>query len=340
MGSDGRESQTCAMKPLRRILVGIKNAGTTSLPALTKAAQIAKAMDAEVELFQCLDDTIYLEEPTRVGTPLRRLQSERREQSILRLEDFANRVRRHGVSAWAHADWDFPAYEALIRRANKIGADLIVVERHLGKHHAPWLLSYTDWGLLRHAAKTVLIVKSAKPYHRPTVLAAVDPQHAHAKPARLDDQILQTAADWCTRLHGSLQVVHAFSPPALLDGGAGMAAAAIATELIAGAEHQASTMLAELLAAKRIKPAATHVANAPPAAAIPSTAKRVGAKIVVMGAVSRSAFKRVFIGNTAEQVLDALPCDVLVVKPPDFVCDVSRRPRGARIAVTPIGAVA
>jgi universal stress protein E len=89
-----------------------------------------------------------------------------------------------------------------------------------------------------------------------------------------------------------------------------------------------------------VKPAATHIANAPPAIAIPLTAKRVGAKIVVMGAVSRSALKRVFIGNTAEQVLDALPCDVLVVKPPGFASDVSRRGRGVRVAVVPMAAVA
>ncbi len=42
------------------------------------------------------------------------------------------------------------------------------------------------------------------------------------------------------------------------------------------------------------------------------------ADIVVMGAIARSALKRVFIGSTAERVLETLPCDVLVVKPPDF----------------------
>jgi hypothetical protein len=38
-----------------------------------------------------------------------------------------------------------------------------------------------------------------------------------------------------------------------------------------------------------------------------------------MGAVSRAGLKRVFIGNTAERMLDMLDCDVLVVKPPGFV---------------------
>jgi nucleotide-binding universal stress UspA family protein len=51
-----------------------------------------------------------------------------------------------------------------------------------------------------------------------------------------------------------------------------------------------------------------------PATELPYLAKSVRARLVVMGAVSRSGLKRVFIGNTAERVLDSLGCDVLVVK--------------------------
>jgi Universal stress protein family len=36
---------------------------------------------------------------------------------------------------------------------------------------------------------------------------------------------------------------------------------------------------------------------------------------VVMGAVSRSGLKGLFIGNTAERILDELSCDILLVKP-------------------------
>ena len=52
-----------------------------------------------------------------------------------------------------------------------------------------------------------------------------------------------------------------------------------------------------------------------PAYRLPSIARSAGARMVVMGAVSRNAIRRAFIGSTAEQALDAMPCDVLVVKP-------------------------
>jgi universal stress protein E len=47
-------------------------------------------------------------------------------------------------------------------------------------------------------------------------------------------------------------------------------------------------------------------------------AKEHAADFVVMGAVARSGLKRLFIGSTAERVLDRLPCDLVIIKPLDF----------------------
>jgi universal stress protein E len=44
-----------------------------------------------------------------------------------------------------------------------------------------------------------------------------------------------------------------------------------------------------------------------------------------MGAVSRRGADRIFIGNTAEKVIDRVKCDVLVVKPAKFRSQVPRR---------------
>ena len=41
-----------------------------------------------------------------------------------------------------------------------------------------------------------------------------------------------------------------------------------------------------------------------------------------MGAVSRSALERLFIGSTAEAVSDKLSCDVLIVKPAGFAASM------------------
>jgi universal stress protein E len=43
-----------------------------------------------------------------------------------------------------------------------------------------------------------------------------------------------------------------------------------------------------------------------------------------MGAVSRRGLRRLFLGNTAEEVLDKLPCDLLIVKAAGFETSVPR----------------
>jgi universal stress protein E len=58
-----------------------------------------------------------------------------------------------------------------------------------------------------------------------------------------------------------------------------------------------------------------HLVCGDPTVALPALARSMRAGLVVMGAMSRSGLKRIFIGDTAARVLDALPCDVLVVRP-------------------------
>jgi universal stress protein E len=56
---------------------------------------------------------------------------------------------------------------------------------------------------------------------------------------------------------------------------------------------------------------------------LPELAVEIGADLVVMGAVARNPLRRVFIGSTAERVLDRLETDILVIKPAGFVTPVS-----------------
>jgi universal stress protein E len=51
---------------------------------------------------------------------------------------------------------------------------------------------------------------------------------------------------------------------------------------------------------------------------LPRVAESLGAALVVMGAVSRCRLQEVFLGSTAERVLDRIGCDLLVVKSADF----------------------
>jgi universal stress protein E len=59
-----------------------------------------------------------------------------------------------------------------------------------------------------------------------------------------------------------------------------------------------------------------------PAKLLPKLATDLDAGLVVMGAIARNSLQRVFVGSTTEQVLDKLPCDLLIVKPDWFSTSV------------------
>ena len=61
---------------------------------------------------------------------------------------------------------------------------------------------------------------------------------------------------------------------------------------------------------------------------------RLRTDIVVMGAVSRSGLKGLFLGNTAEDVLDRLPCDLLIVKPSGFTPASFTEPATSAVSLT------
>lgn len=55
---------------------------------------------------------------------------------------------------------------------------------------------------------------------------------------------------------------------------------------------------------------------------IPEMAKQLQADLLVMGTVARTGIAGVFIGNTAENILEQVQCSVLAVKPPGFVSPI------------------
>lgn len=315
------------MAAIGRILVAVKDPGARTLPAVNKAVQLARAFDAELEVFHAIDSPYYLDMLGMTAERTRSFECDERGEYLQRLERIAARARLHAAQVSAAAECDYPAYEAIVRRALEIRADLIVAECHAGRRIAPGLLRLADWELLRLSPVPVLLVKRARPYHHPLVLMALDPGHAFAKPARLDAEIAAAGRNLARALRGQLHAVHAYAPAA---GNAPRAQGVLAAS--------ARRLLEDTLESAGAAGARQHVVPDDPTAAVRDTARRLGADIVVAGAISRSGLKRALIGNTAERLLDCLTCDLLIVKPPGFKSPVPRASRGPRVrAVEPLG---
>jgi universal stress protein E len=319
------------MYPIHNILVAIKDPRAKSHPAVAKAAAIAAMLDAQIQLFHAIDVPIYPDLGAVEG--LRLPQTERRQKESNRqlLEAIAMPLRRRGLSVSTAVEWDFPLHEAVIRAAESFDANLIIAADHTTTHHVPWLLRYTDWELLRASPTPVLLVKSPRPYRHPVILAALDPTHAFAKPAALDNEILRFSATLADALDGTVHAVHGYVPvpaslpPTVLSNSSEL------EKTLAAAERAAFVALAEVAEPLGISKARLHVMGRHPTDAIEEVAKETGSQIVALGSLSRSGLDRILIGNTAEALIDRLQCDILLVKPPTFRHKVARAPRGTHV---------
>jgi universal stress protein E len=318
----------------RRVLFAIRDPGAPRQPGLAKAIQVAKAQGAALELFHALTETLYVDFGRYEAGAVDKLRERIEGAARVHLVRLCEHARKHGVEADYSVEWDYPPHEAVVSRAVSVGASLIVAECHKGIRTRPWLVPLTDWELLRTSPVPVLLLKNARPYHRPVILAAVDPAHAHAKPHALDERIVAAGAELGKGLRGTLHMLHANYPsivgadPSI---GARRAATSWSTLTFEELQEQERAIFEEFRARTGIPRTRAHVVDGNPVTIIPRVAGKLKAGIVVMGAISRSGLERVFIGNTAERILGALPCDVLVIKPKPFTRQALRPARGMRV---------
>jgi nucleotide-binding universal stress UspA family protein len=80
-----------------------------------------------------------------------------------------------------------------------------------------------------------------------------------------------------------------------------------------------------------IDPRNRHLTVGPVSSELDRIVKKSHARIVVMGAISRSALKRLFIGSTAERIMDSATYDILIIKPAVTKAKTARRNGAARV---------
>jgi len=314
----------------KHILMAVANPEVRSSAAINKAGDLALATGAKLQLFHDMAAPVMLEELGPGARGLAKARHEGEAAAQRELERLAAPLRARGIQVTTHAAWDFPPHEAIVRQAVRTEADLVVIDpQH--RHRLPGLMGYNDWELLRECPVPLLLIKGRKPLARAPVLAAVDPSHAYAKPSGLDGDILETARGCAKALRGALHVVHAYQALPLMLRAAAAEDAELAATASAESRRKARARFEALLADSGVGPRNRHLIESHPADAIATAARRVRAGLVVMGSVSRSGLKRLFIGNTAERLLDDISCDVLVLRPRAFRNRVPRKSRGLRL---------
>lgn len=317
-------------RQLQRILVAIRSLQHAPKSELHKAAVLAKTSGASVELFHVIDEP----DPSRSYPETATLEAVKKQRAALaakseaRLQRFADDPTLRGIELTCTAVWDHPPCDAIVRRALATHADLVIAATRGHRFGARFVLRNTDWELIRYCPVPLLLVKSRRPYHKPIVLAAVDPFHAHAKPADLDARLLGAADQFAQLLNGTTHVFHAYMPLLTVDTVPLAAAPPVMLPPAVEEAHgkQVTRAVNRLAESAGIPRSRRHIHMGEVVEELCAVTRRTHPALVVMGAVSRSVLARLLIGNTAERVLDKLSCDVLIVKPKSFGAKGARKP--------------
>lgn len=306
------------MDYIKQILV-IVDPTASEHPAIAKAALLAEKCQARIELFVCDTKAAY---EMRLAAHARARPGQPFPINIKTLlEALAAPLRGRGLDVTTECDRAEPLHVGLIDRTRHTRADLVVKDTH---HHSlaqRTFLTNTDWQLIRGCPVSLLLTKNTRWASVPRIFAAVDPGHVNDKPKMLDHRIVEHAAFLAQRLEGELHVVHVYLPMAIVAATTPASpplAAAVRPEDLAVEESNRRKLLSALLSKYNLGPERVHLDLGGPAQALPRVAASLHADVLTMGAIARSGLRRIFIGSTAEDVLERLPCDALIVKPANF----------------------
>jgi universal stress protein E len=311
------------MRRLDRILA-VADPTAATQPAITKAAFLARKSGAVLELFVCDFDPALSGRPFPDTQRLRALRDEFVEDRAEYLENLAEELRAGGLSVETHVHWDNPLHRGILRRIEESAPDLVVKDTHYHSLLRRALITNTDWNLIRSCPAPLLLARPDPWCDQPRILAAVDPGHLADKPAALDHDILDFATLLARTVAGEVHAVHAFFPASLLAmttgfPGVPLVGSIAGDDIVTAERRRIEGGLRQLTVAHGLPDDRVHLVQGSAAEVLPQTAAACQADVVVMGAISRSRLEELFVGSTAERVLDRIASDVLVVKPPDFV---------------------
>lgn len=289
-------------------------------PAIERAAWLARHSAASVELF-ISDYAPHLADTRSHGVAATQARAAVIDRHRRRLEQLAGPLLAEGLTVEVDARWDYPLHDSIVRKSLEIGADIVIKDTHYHSVLKRSIFSNTDWTLIRNCAATLWLVKPRQPSQKPCFVASVDPLHERDKPADLDQRILTTGKELAGALGGELHAFHAYDITATLAVSTDSMTMPIALPMREFADAmrvEHTNAVNTLCKAHGIPAERTHVHQGSPRELLMTLTDQLRADAVVMGAVSRSGLKGLFIGNTAEDVLDRLHCDLVIVKPAGF----------------------
>lgn len=282
-----------------------------------RAAQLASLYGYDLELLLCDPLLVPFGDSFIASTEAQQLADRIRQTQTEIIDNIAASISDSKLNVAASVLHDRPISDAVISIAMNSDPALLVkgTSYHSAADRANF--TYTDWRLIRKLECPLWLVKGSEWKENPVIIAAVDPTHRHDPSASIDREIVVAGKKLAVVCGGKLLLLHTYQT--LVEIGARAARAILQAELhldqIDKDVHDSHRNQLDAFAnANDVPLKDVHLMPGRTRDVLPAFARSQGADVVVMGAVARSGIKRRILGSTAEQVLDQLPCDILIVR--------------------------
>ena len=282
-----------------------------------RAIWLAKSRDCALHLLVCDPITdllgeayVYLLESQNIANSIRESQDEAIDKLVARAEDA-------GVRVAAERETDKHVANVIRQAAEARQPRYVIKGTHYHSPSERASLADADWDLIRDLDFPLWFVKPIEWREPPVVVAAVDPVHAHDKPAYLDKNIIERATFLVQRDGGRVVVLHTYQTLEEIGSKAMWAfkPKKLPIEEINRKIYEEHDRALKILGETMGLPAdALHLVAGRAHEVLPAFAREQGASLVVMGALARSKLKQRIIGSTAARALDHIPCDVLIAR--------------------------
>ncbi len=312
------------MQRFRNILVHVDPAARTQ-PCLARAVRLAKNNDGRLTVI-----SIREERPAQIHVQLRSLSLEDpcgadRQETEDHLEQLATPVRDEGVAVDVVVTAGNPFVE-ITRAVLRNHHDLVIKTVQSQGLVRPTFFGSCDMHLLRKCPAPLWLIAADAPDRYDHILVPLDPNQEDDTRLQLGVNLLKLATSLASMDGAKLSVLHAWQVYAedrlrrSLSSSAFADYAELWREEASRRTHGFVSSFEEQIGASSV-----HLVHGGPGDVIPRFAHDHKVDLTIMGTLGHLGRHGVFVGDTAECILNQLECSVLALKPDGFETPVRMR---------------
>ena len=284
-----------------------------SAAALMRAVEVARAHGAKVSLISQVEEIPISIASIQDGFVKLRQSA---------LKELVKSTDTTGVEVESIVQIAYNGTIDLIKVVIDRNYDLVVKAADSAGRTKSMVFGSNDQQLLRKCPSPVWIVKAHKTPRFERILMAVDVDPNEKENAELNNTIAELAISLAEQYGSELHIVHAwtFSGENKLRNSGYEKLAGYIDQALKEIKTNHQEWLDNFLQSGVLKEKAytLHFEKGEPEDVISGIVNKYDIGLTVMGTVARTGIPGFFIGNTAEEILSAIDCSVLAVKPGSF----------------------